>query len=171
VASGRINTSQQIGGAIGLAVLTAVASGRTDSVVGEVGRAVALNEGFQLALLVAAGIVVVAVALTAIVGRGPRRTRPSVAPRPARSWRRGGPMRPVAADTPRGPRDLQHWRRGGTSNVRYLNDMLVRPTYFMQARSGARTGRLRDGKRRPAGRLVIAVTLTAGAQATTRRCR
>jgi hypothetical protein len=68
------STSQQIGGALGLAVLTAVASGRTDSVVGEVGPAVALNEGFQLALLVAAGIVVVAVAVTAIVGRGPRRT-------------------------------------------------------------------------------------------------
>jgi sulfite exporter TauE/SafE len=51
-----------------------VASGSTDSVVGEVGPAIALNEGFQLALLVAAGIVVVAVALTAIVGRGPRRT-------------------------------------------------------------------------------------------------
>lgn len=74
MASGRINTSQQIGGALGLAVLTAVASGRTDSVVGEVGPAVALNEGFQLALLVAAGIVVIAVALTAIVGRGPGRT-------------------------------------------------------------------------------------------------
>jgi EmrB/QacA subfamily drug resistance transporter len=72
LASGLINTSQQIGGALGLAVLTAVASGRTDSVAGEVAPAVALNEGFQLALLVAAGIVVVAVAVTAIVGRGSR---------------------------------------------------------------------------------------------------
>jgi MFS family permease len=72
LASGLINTSQQIGGALGLAVLTAVASGRTESVAGEVAPAVALNEGFQLALLVAAGIVVVAFALTAIVGRGSR---------------------------------------------------------------------------------------------------
>jgi EmrB/QacA subfamily drug resistance transporter len=72
LASGLINTSQQIGGALGLAVLTAVASGRTESVAGEVAPAVALNEGFQLALLVAAGMVVVAFALTAIVGRGSR---------------------------------------------------------------------------------------------------
>jgi hypothetical protein len=79
-------------GAIGFAVLTAVASGRTDSVVGEVGPAVALNEGFQLALLVAAGIVVVAVALTAIVDADHVGPRPSVAPRPARSPRGGGPM-------------------------------------------------------------------------------
>jgi hypothetical protein len=101
MASGRINTSQQIGGAIGLAVLTAVASGRTDSVAGEVGPAVALNEGFELALLVAAGIVVVAVALTAIVGRGPRRT--PAQRRATTGGRRagGGPMRPVAADTRR----------------------------------------------------------------------
>jgi hypothetical protein len=41
-------------------VLSAVATGRTESVSGEVSQAVALNEGFQAALLVAAGIVVVA---------------------------------------------------------------------------------------------------------------
>jgi sugar phosphate permease len=76
LASGLINTTQQIGGALGLAVLTAVASGRTESVAGEVGPAIALNEGFQAALLVAAGIVVVAVALHALVAHG---TRPAPA--------------------------------------------------------------------------------------------
>jgi EmrB/QacA subfamily drug resistance transporter len=72
LASGLINTTQQIGGALGLAVLTAVASGRTENVAGEVGPAVALNEGFQLALLVAAGLVAAAVILTALVARGSR---------------------------------------------------------------------------------------------------
>jgi len=72
LASGLINTSQQIGGALGLAVLTALATGRTESVAGEAGPAVALNEGFQLGLLLAAGLVVAAVVLTAIVARGSR---------------------------------------------------------------------------------------------------
>jgi MFS family permease len=72
LASGLINTSQQIGGALGLAVLTAVASSRTESVAGEVAPPVALNEGFQAALLVAAGIVVAAVVLTAVFARGSR---------------------------------------------------------------------------------------------------
>ena len=67
LASGLINTSQQIGGALGLAVLTAVANGRTDAVAGKVPPAVALNEGFQAGLLVAAGIVV-----SAIVSLGSR---------------------------------------------------------------------------------------------------
>jgi EmrB/QacA subfamily drug resistance transporter len=70
LASGLINTTQQIGGALGLAVLTAVATGRTESVAGEFAPAVALNEGFQAGLLVAAGIVVVAVVLTAVFARG-----------------------------------------------------------------------------------------------------
>jgi hypothetical protein len=70
------SSSQQIGGALGLAVLTAVASSRTESAAGEVAPAVALGEGFQTALLVAAGIVVVAVVLNAVVSRG---TRPAPA--------------------------------------------------------------------------------------------
>jgi EmrB/QacA subfamily drug resistance transporter len=74
LASGLINTTQQIGGALGLAVLTAVATSRTENLAEEAGPAVALNEGFQAALLVAAGIVAVAVALTALVARGSRPT-------------------------------------------------------------------------------------------------
>jgi hypothetical protein len=70
LASGLINTTQQIGGALGLAILSAVATGRTDSVAGDVGPATALNDGFQAALLVAAGIVVVAVMVTAGFARG-----------------------------------------------------------------------------------------------------
>jgi hypothetical protein len=80
LASGLINTTQQIGGALGLAVLTAVATGRTESVAGEVAPAVALNEGFQAALLAAAAIVVAAVVLTAVFARG---SRPAPAEDPA----------------------------------------------------------------------------------------
>jgi EmrB/QacA subfamily drug resistance transporter len=75
LASGLINTTQQIGGALGLAGLTAVATSRTEGVADEVAPAVALNEGFQAALLVAAAIVVAAVVLTALVARGSRPAR------------------------------------------------------------------------------------------------
>jgi EmrB/QacA subfamily drug resistance transporter len=73
LASGLINTTQQIGGALGLAVLSAVATGRTDdAAAGGADPAFALNEGFQSGLLVAAGIVVLAVAANALVARGSR---------------------------------------------------------------------------------------------------
>ena len=67
LASGLINTSQQVGGALGLAVLAAVASGSTDDAVvgGERNPAVALTEGFQDAFLVGAGLSILAAVLAA----------------------------------------------------------------------------------------------------------
>jgi EmrB/QacA subfamily drug resistance transporter len=84
LASGIVNTTQQIGGALGVAVLSTVALERTDSVLASApatSQAVAVTEGFQLALLVAAGFGVAAALAAAALVRG-RPRRADVAPRP-----------------------------------------------------------------------------------------
>ena len=75
LASGLINTSQQIGGALGLAVLATIANTRTDDLVASAGGTPseltnALNEGFQAAFLGGAGIAVLGLVLTLVVIRG-----------------------------------------------------------------------------------------------------
>jgi MFS family permease len=74
LASGLINTSQQIGGALGLAVLATIANSRTDSVVQDAGGDPAalpraLVEGFQSAFLGAAVIALVGLVLTFLLIR------------------------------------------------------------------------------------------------------
>jgi sugar phosphate permease len=62
IASGLINTSQQIGGAVGIAILSTVAITHTENEVAA-GTAVpqAMTSGFQLAFWVGAGIAIVGV--------------------------------------------------------------------------------------------------------------
>ncbi len=69
LASGLINTSQQVGGALGLAILATVATSTTDDVFasGERNPAVALTEGFQDAFLVGAGMALLAAVLAAVL--------------------------------------------------------------------------------------------------------
>jgi EmrB/QacA subfamily drug resistance transporter len=71
LASGLVNTTVQVGGAIGLAVLATLASGRTDGLraAGEP-AASALNAGFHVAYLVGAALVAVAIVIALTVLRG-----------------------------------------------------------------------------------------------------
>jgi EmrB/QacA subfamily drug resistance transporter len=69
LASGLINTAQQVGGALGLAILAAIANGRTSDVIASGVRnpAVALTEGFHDAFLVGAGFAVLGAILAAVM--------------------------------------------------------------------------------------------------------
>jgi MFS family permease len=75
LASGLINTSQQIGGALGLAVLATLANSRTDDLVASSGGDPAalpnaLTEGFQAAFLGGAVIAALGLVLTLVLIRG-----------------------------------------------------------------------------------------------------
>jgi EmrB/QacA subfamily drug resistance transporter len=74
LASGLINTMQQVGGALGLAVLATLSTTRSDSLVagGESVRN-ALTSGYHLAFLVSVGLVATAIAVTLLVVESPQR--------------------------------------------------------------------------------------------------
>ncbi|MEU6796547.1 MFS transporter [Nonomuraea wenchangensis] len=82
-ASGLLNSSRQLGAAIGLAGLGTVAYGRAGGSAGGAADPVALAEGYALGLTLAAGLLLAAVLIAATVL--PRRPRP----RPSRPvlWR------------------------------------------------------------------------------------
>ena len=75
LASGLVNTSLQVGGSVGLATLATLAATRTDNLAAEgTSTASALTGGYQLAFLIAAGLVVAAIVVTlTVLGRGPLR--------------------------------------------------------------------------------------------------
>ncbi len=73
LASGLVNTSMQVGGAVGLALLATLSTERTQSLLdsGE-SQAQALTSGYHLAYLIGAGLAAIAVAIAVFVLRAPR---------------------------------------------------------------------------------------------------
>ena len=92
LASGLFNTAQQVGGALGLAVLSTLAAEKTTSVLGDLGhrpspaeQADALLEGFQVAFTLAAILVAFGAVLLLLVVRRKdvANVNPDAAPMPA----------------------------------------------------------------------------------------
>jgi hypothetical protein len=70
LASGVVNTSFMMGGALGLAVLASAAASRTDSLTSSGhGPLAALNGGYHLAFLIGAGFALLAAAVAAVLIR------------------------------------------------------------------------------------------------------
>jgi MFS family permease len=68
LASGLLNTTAQVGGALGLAILATLATNRTGQLLTE-GQSIAsaLSGGYHLAWAISSGLVIVAIVLTAIM--------------------------------------------------------------------------------------------------------
>jgi len=76
LASGLVNTSQQMGGALGLAALAAVAGGYTERIAGSLSAVAALNSGYHAAFVVGAGCVVLGALIAATLLRPPKDSGP-----------------------------------------------------------------------------------------------
>jgi EmrB/QacA subfamily drug resistance transporter len=85
LASGLVNTTRQIGGAVGLAVLGTLAASRTAAAAHHHSPAEALTEGYRLAFLVSAAVLAAGAALTPLLARrvpAPPQTEQAQVPTP-----------------------------------------------------------------------------------------
>jgi EmrB/QacA subfamily drug resistance transporter len=95
LASGLVNTTAQVGAAVGLALLATLSSTRTGNVLGEgAAEKVALTEGYQLAYWVAAGLVAVGVLIAIFVIK----PAPAAASAPVAAETHPGDLEPAVAD-------------------------------------------------------------------------
>ncbi|BAZ11810.1 hypothetical protein NIES4071_36360 [Calothrix sp. NIES-4071] len=74
LASGLLNTSQQVGSAVGLAILVAVSTARTNAIIASTGNSpivkqAATTQGFQAALGIGAGFAAISVLIAALMIR------------------------------------------------------------------------------------------------------
>ena len=94
LASGMVNTTLQVGGALGLAVLATLATDRTDDLRADGdSAAVALTEGYQLAFSVGAALLAAAIVLAVVVLK-----RPVTQPQEAHGAPRAGVLGRLSAD-------------------------------------------------------------------------
>jgi MFS family permease len=81
LASGLINTSQQIGGALGVAILTTVSTTRTENLLADgADTAVALTDGFSLAFWVGVAFAGISILATLLALKRTDLTQPAGAP-------------------------------------------------------------------------------------------
>jgi EmrB/QacA subfamily drug resistance transporter len=96
LASGLVNTTQQIGAALGLAVMASLATARTDrALAAGAGAGEALTDGYHLAFTVGAALVVAAIVLAVVVLRQPGPASPADDASPVDEASPGGEPRPV----------------------------------------------------------------------------
>ena len=97
--SGLINTSQQVGGALGLAILATVANSRTQSLfhAGVHSTAVALTKGYDQAFLIGAGLAVAGAILAAVLISSRDSQEHSNAARTSEAARANAAAVPIAA--------------------------------------------------------------------------
>jgi EmrB/QacA subfamily drug resistance transporter len=82
LASGLVNTTMQVGAALGLAVLATLSATRSEALLGDGSPAAdALTGGYRFGFLIGAGLVVAAIAVVLTVVRSERRPAPAPAPR------------------------------------------------------------------------------------------
>ena len=143
-ASGLINTSQQIGGAVGLAAVTTIATTATTSylhshvALGALAPLAALTHGFRVGFLVLAGVALVAAVLAAVLIGPAEAVVEGAVPAAARAGdgRRRARAAPPAEPAPAGPRAGAGDRRGETGAGSGSYDRLL----FAAAREQAPEG-------------------------------